>query len=87
MEVLAKYGSREQKEEWLKPLLSGNIRSTFLMTEPRVASSDASNICTIAVQDGNEFIINGRKWWSSGACDPRCKIAICMVKIEGTTLF
>jgi len=83
MEVLAKYGNREQKEKWLKPLLNGDIRSAFLMTEPRVASSDASNICTIARRDGDHFVINGRKWWSSGACDPRCKITVCMVKIEG----
>ena len=82
MEVLHRYGTREQKDEWLSPLMRGEIRSAFLMTEPGVASSDATNIeCDIA-RDGGDYVINGRKWWSSGAGDPRCKVAILMGKTD-----
>jgi alkylation response protein AidB-like acyl-CoA dehydrogenase len=82
MEVLHRYGTREQKDEWLKPLMDGEIRSAFLMTEPDVASSDATNIkCSIEMR-GNEYVINGRKWWSSGAGDPRCQVAILMGKTD-----
>src|SRR5213076_1495908 len=82
MEVLNRYGTRDQKDEWLKPLMDGDIRSAFLMTEPDVASSDATNIkCSIEML-GNEYVINGRKWWSSGAGDPRCKVAILMGKTD-----
>jgi len=80
MEVLAKYGSPEQQERWLKPLMAGEIRSAFLMTEPQVASSDATNIETSIKLEGDEYVINGHKWWSSGAMDPHCKIAIIMGK-------
>ncbi|KUR78486.1 acyl-CoA dehydrogenase family protein [Novosphingobium sp. Fuku2-ISO-50] len=82
MEVLYRYGTRAQKDEWLEPLMNGRIRSAFLMTEPQVASSDATNIETSIRREGDHYVINGRKWWSSGLGDPRCKILIVMGKTD-----
>ena len=84
MEVLERYGSERLKERYLKPLLAGEIRSVFLMTEPAVASSDATNIECRIERDGDEYVLNGRKWWSSGAPDPRCKVGILMGKTDPT---
>ena len=86
MEVFERYGSEKMKDEWLKPLLEGEIRSAYLMTEPDVASSDATNISMSCVRDGDEYVLNGEKWWSSGAGDPRCKVYIVMVKTGGDDL-
>ena len=82
METIERYGSDSHKQQWLKPLLAGEIRSAFVMTEPAVASSDATNIQTSIVRDGGEYVINGRKWWISGAGDPRCRIYIVMGKTD-----
>lgn len=82
MELLAEFGSEQQRERWLRPLLTGEIRSAFCMTEPEVASSDATNIATRITRDGDGYVINGCKWWSSGAMDPRCEILIVMGKTD-----
>ncbi|ASW54226.1 acyl-CoA dehydrogenase family protein [Plantactinospora sp. KBS50] len=82
MELLAEFGSEPQRDRWLRPLLTAEIRSAFCMTEPEVASSDATNVATRIVRDGDEYVINGRKWWSSGAMDPRCAVLIVMGKTD-----
>ncbi|MDT7521698.1 acyl-CoA dehydrogenase family protein [Rhodoferax sp. TBRC 17198] len=84
METIARYGSEEAKQRWLKPLMAGHIRSAFAMTEPAVASSDATNIETSITRDGDDYVINGRKWWISGAGDPRCAVYITMGKTDTT---
>jgi len=84
MEVLARYGSPEQQEKWLKPLLNGEIRSAFSMTERFIASSDATNIRTSIRQEGDSIVINGHKWWISGAGDPRCKLHLVLGKSDPT---
>src|SRR6187401_3118853 len=84
MEVLERVGTEEQKKQWLEPLLAGEIRSAFAMTEPDVASSDAKNIHTAIVRDGDEYVINGRKWWITGAMNPNAKVFIVMGKTDPT---
>lgn len=84
MEVLAKFGSEQQKKDWLVPLMNGEIRSAYLMTEPQVASSDATNIETEIRSDGDDYVINGRKWWISGIMDPRCKLLLLMGKTNAS---
>src|SRR5690606_26417331 len=74
MELLVRFGTKHQKDTWLRPLLDGSIRSSFVMTEPAVASSDATNIATSIVPDGDDYVIRGHKWWSSGVGDPRCRV-------------
>ena len=86
MEVFERYGTEKMKDEWLKPLLDGQIRSAYLMTEPDVASSDATNFSLSCVRDGDEYVLNGEKWWASGAGDPRCKVYIVMCKTGGDEL-
>lgn len=86
MEVFERYGSEKMKQVWLKPLLDGQIRSAYLMTEPDVASSDATNVSMSCVLDGNSYVLNGEKWWASGAGDPRCKVYIVMVRTGGDDL-
>ncbi|SMO93385.1 acyl-CoA dehydrogenase family protein [Ruegeria faecimaris] len=86
MEVFERYGSEKMKQEWLKPLLDGQIRSAYLMTEPDVASSDATNVSMSCVPDGESYVLNGEKWWASGAGDPRCKVYIVMVRTGGDDL-
>merc|ERR1712187_928877 len=83
LEVLEKYGTAEQKKQWLETLLEGTIRSAFAMTEPGVASSDATNISTRIRRDGDEYVINGQKWYISDSCRPECKIFVLMGKMEG----
>src|SRR5690625_4848983 len=82
METLERYASDNIKAQWLTPLLAGDIRSCFAMTEPAVASSDATNLESLIVRDGEDYVINGRKWWPSGAIDPRCKVFIFMGKTD-----
>ncbi len=82
MEVLARYGTKKHQERWLKPLLAGEIRSCFAMTEPAVASSDATNIESSIVRNGDDYVINGRKWYTTNATDPRCKICMFMGKTD-----
>jgi acyl-CoA dehydrogenase len=82
MEVLAKFGTRQQQQDWLLPLLDGSIRSAFVMTEPGVASSDATNIETSIIRDGDEYVINGRKWWISGVMEPECELLLVMGKTD-----
>ena len=84
MEVFSKYGTPAHQAKWLKPLMNGEIRSAFLMIEPDVGSSDATNIQTAIVKEGDEYVINGRKWWSSGAMNPNCKVFIVMGKTDPT---